>query len=136
MSGCERKRIDTPDISGYVDGQIVGRCAESVEMKHITKGAVSQGRRKDGDLVFVGPVKDRVSMLRMSPYLLTETSNDGTRAPYEGFIIMSMRFLLCKHSVQDWDNPVFKSAVVVVGDHEIADTIHASLSHGGARSGE
>ena len=111
-----------------------------MEVYHVAKRSVSQswtehrnivlfnafsatalkGGRRTGDEIFVhfvGPVVHRFLVI----YFLSQSSNERARAPN-----LASFLLLCKHRIEDWDEPIFKFAVVVVWNYKISDTVQTS----------
>ena len=74
---------------------------------------------KDEDMHFICPVVHRFFIV----YLLPQPPYDRAWRPH-----LASRLLLLEHLVQDRDQPVLELAVVVVGDDEVADAVHASAT--------
>ena len=49
------------------------------------------------------------------------------RGPFGAFVLLGLRGLLRDHGVQDRHHPVFKLAVIVVGNNHVADAVKPLL---------
>ena len=108
-----------------------------MEVEHVAQGTVREGGAEYRDGVFVGPVEDGGGVVDFG----AEAGDDGAGGPDEAGRVIVGRgffgvFLFGEQGVEDGHYPVFEGAVVAVGHDEVADSVHAFFSEGGAVGGE
>ena len=134
--GAQGQIVQTPNVAREGDVEDGGTGAVGVEVEHVAQGAVGEGGAEDGDGVPLGPVEDGGFVGDFE----TEAGGDGAGGPDEAVCVRGAGeaggFLLGEHGVEDWEDPVFKGAVVGVGHDEVADSVEALFAQGGAVGGE
>lgn len=126
--GADRDGVDFSDILDNVDFELLRRRLEGVKVQHIAQAAVGERRTENGNVVLVGPVIDGALVIDF----LAETVDNFGRRPVDLVLGSLAGFLLLEHFVENRDNPVFESAVVGVGDDQVADAVQALFAQIGA----
>lgn len=136
--GVHGEVVQFADVARDGDVEEGGGGAVGVEVEHVAEGAVGEGGAEDGDGVAVGPVEDGGFVGGFAGDFGAEAGDDGAGGPDEAVCTVFLGcgkfgfFLLREHGVEDGDDPVFKGAVVTVGHDEVADSVHALRTQGGA----
>ena len=127
-----RDGVDRSDVLDDVYGECLRRRLERVEVEHVPKAAVRQGRAEDGDVVLVRPVVDGPLVVD----LLAQAVDDLGRGPLHRLLVVLGRLLLLEHLVQDGDDPVLEGAVVGIGHDQVADPVESLAAETGAVGAE
>lgn len=134
FSRLSRELIECTDVAHDIHNQ--SRITEGVEVDHISQRTVSKRRTKDRNIVLEGFVQHRICATRIGIhfvgpviyrflviYFFSESSDEAARRPDFARLL-----LFSKHCIENRSQPVLKFAVIVVGDNEVADSVHASFS--------
>ena len=117
--GAYGNSVDLANVFDEIDAKLLRRRLEGVEVKHVSKTAVSESWTEDGYIILPCPVIYRSLIVD----LFAEAVDDFAWSPINGVLGSLGSFLFFQHFVQYWNDPVFESAIVVVWNEQIADTI-------------
>jgi hypothetical protein len=139
--GFPRTIIQITNIADNIEDEARG--FEGVEIKHVSNRSVCKSGAKDRNVILyklilawcpeTSGMDNRLYLI--SPIihgffvidLFSQSSDKRTGRPYYATLL-----LFRKHSVQYGSEPIFKFAIVIVGDDKIADPIHPLLAQVGA----
>ena len=128
----DRNRVDLANVLYNVDTQLLWRRLERVKIQHVAQTSICESWAEDRDVVLPCPVVDRSLIVD----LLAQAVDDLARGPVQRLVSLLASLLLLEHLVENGHDPVLEGAVVAVGDHEVADAVHALFAQVGARRGE
>ena len=117
-----RNRVDGHDVLDNVDDE--SRVHIGVEEEHVADAAVGDRRTKDRNVVLGAPVVHR--LLVVDP--LSQELDHLGRGPDHSLCVRRglhthLLLLLLQHVIKNGHHPVFKVAVIVVGNDEISCAI-------------